>query len=149
MVIFWSVYRREPKIIRIALSGNTKLFPGSTISSCPKIDRLAKQIAAFLNGKNIRFNLDMLRLGLCPVFQQKVLRATYAIPRGKAGTYQIIAKLLGKPNAARAVGSALANNPFPIAIPCHRVIRSDGSLGGYRGGPKMKRRLLKLEGFSL
>jgi len=53
---------------------------------------------------------------------------------------------LGKPNAARAVGAALAANPFPLIIPCHRVIRADGSLGGYQGGLKMKQALLRIEG---
>lgn len=85
-------------------------------------------------------------LDCCSKFQQKVLRATSAIPRGKVSTYQCIAKQIGKPKAARAVGRALANNPFPLIIPCHRVIRSDGSLGGYQGGLKMKRALLKKEG---
>jgi methylated-DNA-[protein]-cysteine S-methyltransferase len=61
-------------------------------------------------------------------------------------TYQRIAKYLGNAKGARAVGSALAGNPFPIIIPCHRAIRSDGTLGGYQGGLEMKRRLLEMEG---
>jgi len=88
----------------------------------------------------------MPRIDHCSKFQQKVLRAASAIPRGKISTYQRIAKQIGKPKAVRAVGRALANNPFPLIIPCHRVIRSDGSLGGYQGGLKMKRALLKKEG---
>jgi methylated-DNA-[protein]-cysteine S-methyltransferase len=74
------------------------------------------------------------------------LRAEHGIPRGSVSTYQRIAKLLGNRNATRAVGGALANNPFPIIIPCHRAIRSDGTLGGYQGGLKMKRALLEMEG---
>ena len=147
-VIFWSAYKRKPKIQRIVLSKNRKSFPNAAISSSPRIDNLANQIAAFLAGKDIRFPLNMIRLDLCSVFQQKVLRAAYAIPRGRVSTYQLIAKLLGKPNAARAVGMALAGNPFPIVIPCHRVIRSDRALGGYQAGLKMKRTLLKMEGVS-
>jgi len=61
-------------------------------------------------------------------------------------TYQRIASYLGNANGARAVGTALANNPFPIIIPCHRAIRSDGTLGGYQGGLEMKRALLEMEG---
>lgn len=68
------------------------------------------------------------------------------IPRGSVSTYQRIAKHLGHDNATRAVGGALSNNPFPIIIPCHRAIRSDGTLGGYQGGLEMKRTLLKMEG---
>jgi methylated-DNA-[protein]-cysteine S-methyltransferase len=68
------------------------------------------------------------------------------IPRGWVSTYGRIATHLGVPGGARAVGGALARNPFPIIIPCHRAIRSDGSLGGFQGGPDMKRALLEFEG---
>ncbi len=146
IIILWSIYKKNPKILRIILGGDPGLFTEPTVSSHPKIKALADKIAAFLNGKDIRFPLSMLRLDLCSVFQQRVLAAAYAIPRGKISTYQLIAKQLGKPNAARAVGMALAANPFPLFIPCHRVIRSDGSLGGYLGGSKMKRALLRKEG---
>ncbi|MDD5477576.1 MAG: methylated-DNA--[protein]-cysteine S-methyltransferase [Candidatus Omnitrophica bacterium] len=145
-VILWSVYKKKPKILRIVLSKNSKSFPNFNASLCPEINILANQIEKFLNGKDVRFPLSMLRLDLCSVFQQKVLAAVYAIARGKTSTYQLIAKQLGKPNAARAVGAALAANPFPLLIPCHRVIHSDGSLGGYLGGTKMKRELLRKEG---
>jgi len=91
----------------------------------------------------------MLPFNGCSAFQQRVLRAVSAIPYGQVRTYQFIAKQIGNPKAARAVARALATNPFLLVIPCHRVIRSDGKLGGYRGGLKMKRRLLKSEGVSL
>jgi len=93
--------------------------------------------------------LNLPSIDQCSKFQQKVLRAVYAIPRGKVSTYQLIAKQIGQPKAARAVGRALASNPFLLIIPCHRVIRSDGALGGYQGGLKMKRALLKKEGVQL
>lgn len=146
VIIFWSIHKNNPKVLSVTLAGNPELFKNSTIFSHPKIKVLADKITAFSKGKNIRFPLDMLRLDRCSVFQQKVLAATYAIARGKTSTYQLIAKQLGKPNVARAVGAALAANPFPLFIPCHRVIRSDGALGGYRGGMKMKQALLKMEG---
>jgi methylated-DNA-[protein]-cysteine S-methyltransferase len=79
-------------------------------------------------------------------FQKKVLQAEYGIPRGWISTYGKIANHIGNINAARAVGRALASNPFPIAIPCHRAIRKNGELGGYQGGVEMKRSLLKMEG---
>ena len=71
---------------------------------------------------------------------------TTDIPRGAVSTYQRIARHVGRPNGARAVGNALANNPFPVIVPCHRAIRTDRSLGGYQGGFKMKRTLLEMEG---
>ena len=75
--------------------------------------------------------------------------AEYGIPRGWVSTYRRIAGYLGVPDGARAVGNALANNPFPIVIPCHRAIRSNGELGGYRGGLEMKRKLLEMEGIEV
>ena len=152
----WSVHGGEPKICRIVLSkpgspakqAVANSFPDSTPSSCSEIDTLVSQIEIFMNGEDIPFPLDTVRLDLCSAFQQKVLRAEYAIPRGRVSTYQLIAKNLGNPNGARAVGMALATNPFPIVIPCHRAIRSNGALGGYQGGWKMKRTLLEMEGIS-
>ncbi len=77
-----------------------------------------------------------------------VLERVAAIPYGHTLTYGAIARAIGKPGAARAVGAANARNPLPLLIPCHRVVASNG-LGGYGGGLAMKRRLLELEGLSL
>ena len=81
-------------------------------------------------------------------FQIKVWNAIAKIPKGKVRTYKQLAKLIGKPKAARAVANACGQNPHPIAIPCHRVIRSNGELGGYsgKGGTQQKKELLKKEG---
>lgn len=124
-------------------------FPDSISSSCREIDVVVDNIVAFLKGDDIRIPLDILRLDLCSDFQRKVLLAEYEIPRGRVSTYQRIARHIGIPNGAHAVGTALATNPFPIVIPCHRAIRSDGTLGGYQGGLQMKRTLLKMEGIHL
>ncbi|MEI6632228.1 MAG: methylated-DNA--[protein]-cysteine S-methyltransferase [Chlamydiota bacterium] len=156
VAVLWSAYGREPGICRILISkpgfpaahALRKCFPDSAASSCPEIDILVGQIEASLSGEDIRFSLDAVRLELCSAFQQKVHRADHAIPRGRVSTYSLIAKHVGNPNGARAVGAALATNPFPIVIPCHRVISSDGSLGGYGGGLKMKRALLEMEGIA-
>ena len=80
-------------------------------------------------------------------FQRSVLLACAKIPRGQTRTYSQLARQIGKPKAARAVANALAANPLAPTIPCHRVIRSDGKLGGYsgKGGMKTKRRLLEKE----
>jgi methylated-DNA-[protein]-cysteine S-methyltransferase len=89
--------------------------------------------------------VDLARLG---PFEREVLAHLRRIPAGQVRTYQQIAQALGQPGAARAVGTACARNPLPLLIPCHRVVRSDGGLGGYslRGGPHLKRRLLRDEG---
>ena len=83
-------------------------------------------------------------------FQIKVWKAISKIPRGQVRTYKELAKLIKKPKASRAVANACGKNPYPIKIPCHRVIRSDGSLGGYsgRGGISAKKYILKKEGYS-
>ncbi len=82
------------------------------------------------------------------VFQIKVWNAISKIPKGKVKTYKELARSIRKPKASRAVANACGKNPFPIKIPCHRVIRSDGRLGGYSGrrGIETKRKLLKSEG---
>ena len=84
-------------------------------------------------------------------FQLKVWNYLKKIPRGKVKTYSEVAKSIGKPRAVRAVANAIGKNPLAPQIPCHRVIRSDGSLGGYsgKGGVKTKRLLLKKEGVTL
>ena len=81
-------------------------------------------------------------------FQLKIWDFLKKIPKGTVKTYSEVAKAIGKPLAVRAVANAIAKNPYPIQIPCHRVIRSDGSLGGYSGvgGVKKKKNLLKKEG---
>ena len=84
-------------------------------------------------------------------FQLKVWAYLRKIPRGKVKTYNQVAKAIGKPHAVRAVANAIGKNPYAPKIPCHRVIRSDGSLGGYsgKGGVKTKKFLLKKEGIKL
>jgi methylated-DNA-[protein]-cysteine S-methyltransferase len=154
VAVLWSIYRGTPKIGRILISkpeisareAFEKLFPDAVASSFPEIDILDDQMEGFLNGSDIQFSLDTVRLDLCSPFQQQVLRANHAIPRGSVSTYRLIAEHIGNPHGARAVGTALATNPFPIVIPCHRVIRSDSALGGYGGGMTMKRTLLEREG---
>jgi len=79
-------------------------------------------------------------------FQWQVLKATTTIPLGQTRSYQWVARKIGKPKAVRAVGQALRRNPYPLTIPCHRVIKSDGSFGGYEGKySNKKKQLLELE----
>jgi methylated-DNA-[protein]-cysteine S-methyltransferase len=79
-------------------------------------------------------------------FRRDVLRATAQIPYGQTASYRDVATRAGSAGAVRAAGTALAGNPIPIVVPCHRVVRSDGTLGLYRGGPEAKATLLRLEG---
>lgn len=152
IVIIWSGF--DPKIKRVILSmpglsaekQALKFYPNSEISSCAEIEKVAFSISAILEGDDIIIPLDVADLSVCSAFQRSVLQAEYLIPRGKVSTYRLIAEQVGKPGGARAVGSALANNPFPLIVPCHRAIRSDRSLGGFRGGIQMKRALLEMEG---
>jgi O-6-methylguanine DNA methyltransferase len=81
-------------------------------------------------------------------FQQRVWRQLVKIPKGRVTTYAQIAKALGKPRASRAVGNACGANPFPIVVPCHRVVASNGGLGGFSSGLAWKRKLLALEGWN-
>jgi methylated-DNA-[protein]-cysteine S-methyltransferase len=110
------------------------------------IRALGERMQAFLDGEPVTFALDSVALHNCSEFQQRVLVAEHGIPRGWVSTYGLIAAHLAAERGARAVGTALARNPFPLIIPCHRAIRSDGELGGYQGGLAMKRRLLEMEG---
>ena len=155
VVVVGSIVSGRPKIIRVLLSrpGQSaedlmkRAFPLVRSTGIPpEIEALAGDIQAFLSGEDIRFSLSMVSLEMCPGFQQEVLRAEHRIPRGAVSTYADIAGHLGRPCAASAVGNALARNPFPVIIPCHRAIRSDGSLAGFQGGVAMKRRLLEMEG---
>jgi len=79
-------------------------------------------------------------------FNQSVWQVTKKIPKGKVATYAMLARKIGKPKSARAVGNALNKNPFAPIVPCHRVIRSDGSIGGFASGTNKKIKLLKKEG---
>jgi len=108
------------------------------------------QISEYLNGRRREFDLPIDWSVMTP-FQERVLRATYAIPFGEVVTYGSIAAQIGRPSAARAVGRAQATNPMPLIIPCHRVIGSDGGLHGYggRGGLDTKAWLLRLESASV
>lgn len=154
VVVLWARREGDPKVVRVLLSRpssradarTAELYPAVPESSCAEVETLTGALVALLEGEPVGIPLDVADLGACPAFQRSVLRAEHAIPRGRVSTYRLLAAHLGRPTAARAVGTALAANPFPLIVPCHRAIRSDGRLGGYQGGPEMKRALLALEG---
>lgn len=101
------------------------------------------ELDAYFSGETQEFSLNIAPKGT--PFQQSVWQALRHIPYGKTWSYQQVANYIGKPLSVRAVANAIAANPLHILIPCHRVIRSDGSLGGYQGGIERKKELLELE----
>lgn len=121
-------------------------FPGISHGSNHHIKRLSDKIDVMLAGGIPEFNISILDFSECSGFGRTVLMEERKIPMGEVRSYGWIARRIGKPGAARAVGNALRTNPFPLVIPCHRAVRSDGNIGGFQGGPTMKCDLLKMEG---
>ena len=155
--IIWKGKDSDILIQRIFLSDSkqkseTKTFKHFTKaqpSSSSVITTAGTNVQRFLKGEEIIFDLSVLDFSLCPATQKKVLLAEYEIPRGWVSTYKRIAEHICITNGARVVGNSLAKNPFPIFIPCHRAIRTNGELGGYQGGLAMKRLLLEMEGLKI
>lgn len=107
---------------------------------------LARLLIEYLNGRAVDFRvIPVDRSGYTP-FQQCVLDVVAAIPPGQTLSYHEVAVRVGRPRAARAVGNAVGANRTPLVVPCHRVVRSDGSIGGFSGGAGWKERLLAIEG---
>jgi methylated-DNA-[protein]-cysteine S-methyltransferase len=115
------------------------------LESPEKLDQARRELDRYFEGRLRDFDLP-LDWQLTHGFYRKVLRATARIPYGKTRSYSEMAKRAGSPRAVRATGSALGSNPLPIIVPCHRVLRSGGALGGYGGGVEVKQALLELEG---
>ncbi len=107
-----------------------------------------RQLRDYFAGKPVEFDLTVLDLSGATDFQQRVRTVVAAIPPGETMSYAAVAAAAGSPGAARAVGTVMSGNPFPLAIPCHRVIAANGKLGGFGGGLDMKRWLLDHEGRS-
>lgn len=108
------------------------------------IDRLKEQLDAYFSGVPVEFDVPLDMNGTT-AFQRSVWNALREIPYGETRSYRDIAAAVGNPKASRAVGTANKSNRIPIVIPCHRVVRSDGGLGGYDSGTDIKRVLLDLE----
>lgn len=109
-----------------------------------RLDEARRQVDEYLAGRRTAFDLPLDRR-LSRGFRGDVQRLLGDIPFGATWSYSRLAERAGSPRAVRAVGSACATNPLPVVVPCHRVLRADGSLGGYAGGPDAKRALLALE----
>jgi len=159
IAVVWRVGGEEgrAKVAAIILPGEKngpegvwkRRFPGIVRENSPAIRLFCADIQHALKGQAVRFSLDLLDMASKTDFEKKVLAACFQIPRGAVLSYGELAGRVGSPRGARAVGRVMAGNPFPIVIPCHRVVRGDGTLGGYGGGLAMKKVLLAWEGIQV
>jgi O-6-methylguanine DNA methyltransferase len=116
---------------------------GRFVSPASGLGEMAERVAAALAGERVEVPVDLS--GVTP-FQRRVLETVKGIARGEVRPYVWVASEAGSPGASRAVGNVMANNPVPLLVPCHRVVRNDGSTGSYAFGAQEKVRLLRLEG---
>jgi methylated-DNA-[protein]-cysteine S-methyltransferase len=142
-------------LVRVALPNESldQMLTGIAAKLSPRIleyparlDDARRELEEYFEGQRDRFELRLDWRLSHPGFYRRVLRATSRVPFGEMITYRDAAERAGNPRAFRAAGTAVGSNPIPIVVPCHRVIRSDGEIGNYGGGPEMKRFLLQLEG---
>lgn len=115
------------------------------VCDCDQLAPAEDQLVEYFDARRTRFELPV-DLGGSTSFQRAVLEAASGLGFGEVATYTDIARRIGRPKASRAVGNALGSNPVAIIVPCHRVVRADGSLGGYTGGLEYKEALLRIEG---
>jgi len=152
--LIWSVKDDGIRVERVLLSRPgypaekraAELYPFCRPSVCESVDAIVYSIEAYLEGREVTVPLRLVDLSGFSPFQQAVLRAQYAIPRGSVSIYGLVARHVGVAGGARAVGQVMAKNPFPLIIPCHRTILSSLHLGYFQSGAEMKRRLLEREG---
>jgi methylated-DNA-[protein]-cysteine S-methyltransferase len=154
-VIFWDTIEspfsnfaawvdEKGRLIRFSLrvTGAAKVDPAAT-RDAKALAAVRRQVEEYANGKRQKFDLELAAMGTD--FNQLVWSVLAEIPFGTTTSYGAIAKKIGQPGAARAVGAANNANPIALIVPCHRVIGSDGSLTGYAGGLPLKRKLLEHE----
>jgi len=139
LAIHYGAEPSQPELVRVVRTYGPGLLP-----DIKRTDVVARELDQYFSGKRKKFDVavDMSTL---TDFQRRILSATARVGFGDVSTYARVAAKAGSEKAARAAGQALGSNPIPIVVPCHRILASDGSLGGYAGGLEAKRRLLKLE----
>lgn len=114
------------------------------LADARRLDPVARELDDYFAGRRQAFDLAV-DLTLAAGFRREVIELLPRIPYGSTASYREVAQMAGNPGATRAVGTACARNPVPLVLPCHRVVRSDGTTGAYRGGPAAKLALLALE----
>lgn len=117
---------------------------GPVVENAEPLAQIITQLNEYFAGERKEFTINV-DLQLAKGFRREALNHLRTIPYGKTESYAEVAEAAGSPRAMRAVGSACANNPIPLIIPCHRVVRSDGGIGGYGGGLSIKEDLLAME----
>jgi methylated-DNA-[protein]-cysteine S-methyltransferase len=137
-------YEGEKELDTYLTRLSAKLSP-RVLEEPARLDPVRRELDEYFSGKRTDFDIP-LDWSLTTGFTQRVLRATAKIPYGRVSTYREMATKAGNERAVRAAGNALGANPIPIVVPCHRILRTGGSLGGYGGGLPRKEFLLKLEG---
>lgn len=135
-----------PRPRREALGWACPSMPADRGSANPLLAALAEDLKRYFSGQRVNLCRYPVDLSGQPTFRRRALLAARRIPYGETRSYQWLAARAGRPKAARAAGQAMAHNPIALVIPCHRVVASDGTLGGFGGGLEMKRGLLALEG---
>jgi methylated-DNA-[protein]-cysteine S-methyltransferase len=139
-------------LVRVAYEGGRDPVDDLAARISPRIveapeflDPIRRELDEYFAGRRVHFDapLDWALIG---GFNRRVLHATADVPYGHTASYRDVATKAGSPAAVRAAGNALARNPIPIVIPCHRILRTGGALGGYGGGAARKQQLLELEG---
>jgi len=135
-------YGAEPSPLE--LRRIVRAYGPGVLPDARRVDAVARELDQYFSGKRREFDIAIDLSPLTP-FQRKVLAVTARVPYGELITYAKVAHNTGNGKAYRAAAGAIGDNPIPIVVPCHRVVASDGTLGGYAGGLEAKRRLLKLE----
>ena len=137
-------YNQSDQVERIELVPKSSKVRGK---APVRLQGLEDQLKQHLRGEKAQYKLNDFNLDKLGSFQRRVLEATFQIPFSETLSYSELAEKIGSPGASRAVGTALGKNPFPLAIPCHRILKKNGELGHFSalGGTQTKRRLLELE----
>ena len=147
--------KKQIQLVTVMLGTYKKYKETETkLSNNMALRKYTSLIKDYLNGKIYSLGKIKFSFKGYTDFQKKVLKAARSIPRGRTVSYKKLAQMSGYPKAVRAVANVMRHNPFPLVIPCHRVIRSDGSIGGFGGkvsgsNIKLKRKLLEREGVTL
>lgn len=144
----------RPRLLRLVLPESRRpglpvstFYHGANRGSHPEIDSIVRLLHMYDDGKDVKFSFADLNMQGRGDFHRRVWWETFCIPIGKVSTYGNVAKKISAAGAARAVGTALSQNLFPLIVPCHRVIRANGETGNFSsGGEAMKRRILEKEG---
>ncbi|PJJ01304.1 methylated-DNA-[protein]-cysteine S-methyltransferase [Streptomyces sp. 2333.5] len=139
-------FHADERTARRALTRLEQFFGGPPLSGIPHLATAATELSAYFAGRLRAFTVP-LDWSLSSGFAARVLQVLATdVPYGGVVGYQDLADRVGEPGAARAVGAAMGSNPLPVVVPCHRVVASDGGIGGFGGGLETKRLLLALEG---